>query len=193
MTWLLVFVIMLLVVFGMSIGVIMGRKPIAGSCGGIANHLGIEKECSICGGDRQKCEETNRDESVVPENSPTTRPNANVRHFARGVHMPASRSDRALPGECRRSHRPDDRIDPPRTCCAAALPEAPVGASACSEVRMAVYNYDVVILGTGPAGEGAAMNASKYGRKLAVVDSRRVVGGNCTHLGTIPSRPCATR
>ena len=33
-----------------------GRKPIAGSCGGIAN-LGIEKECSICGGDRQKCEE----------------------------------------------------------------------------------------------------------------------------------------
>lgn len=43
MTWLLVFVIMLLVVFGMSIGVIMGRKPIAGSCGGIAN-LGIEKE-----------------------------------------------------------------------------------------------------------------------------------------------------
>ena len=65
MTWLLVFVIMLLVVFGMSIGVIMGRKPIAGSCGGIAN-LGIEKECSICGGDRQKCEEANRDESVVP-------------------------------------------------------------------------------------------------------------------------------
>ena len=42
MTWLLVFVIMLLVVFGMSIGVIMGRKPIAGSCGGIAN-LGIER------------------------------------------------------------------------------------------------------------------------------------------------------
>ncbi len=84
MTWLLVFVIMLLVVFGMSIGVIMGRKPIAGSCGGIAN-LGIEKECSICGGDRQKCEEANRDESVVPGKLPTTRPNANVRHFAQGV------------------------------------------------------------------------------------------------------------
>ncbi|QLF93045.1 (Na+)-NQR maturation NqrM [Pseudomonas sp. ABC1] len=56
MTWLLVFVLMLLVMFGMAIGVIMGRKPIAGSCGGIAN-LGIEKECSICGGDREKCEE----------------------------------------------------------------------------------------------------------------------------------------
>ncbi len=58
MTWLLVFVVMLLVVFGMAIGVIMGRKPIAGSCGGIAN-LGIEKECSICGGSREKCEEVN--------------------------------------------------------------------------------------------------------------------------------------
>lgn len=58
---------------------------------------------------------------------------------------------------------------------------------------MAVYNYDVVILGTGPAGEGAAMNASKYGRKLAVVDSRRVVGGNCTHPAPFLPRPCATR
>lgn len=60
MTWLLVFLLMLLVVGGMAIGVIMGRKPIAGSCGGIAN-LGIEKECSICGGDRNKCEEVNAD------------------------------------------------------------------------------------------------------------------------------------
>ncbi|MBA1272737.1 (Na+)-NQR maturation NqrM [Stutzerimonas azotifigens] len=58
MTWLLVFSVMLIVVFGMAIGVIMGRKPIAGSCGGIAN-LGIEKECSICGGSREKCEEVN--------------------------------------------------------------------------------------------------------------------------------------
>ncbi|RRV69874.1 (Na+)-NQR maturation NqrM [Stutzerimonas stutzeri] len=58
MTWLLVFLVMLLVVLGMAIGVIMGRKPIAGSCGGIAN-LGIEKECSICGGSREKCEEVN--------------------------------------------------------------------------------------------------------------------------------------
>ena len=37
---------------------------------------------------------------------------------------------------------------------------------------MAVYNYDVVVLGSGPAGEGAAMNAAKAGRKVAVVDNR---------------------
>lgn len=66
MTWVLVFFIMLLVVLGMSIGVIFGRKPIAGSCGGIAN-LGIEKECSICGGSREKCEEVNRDKSSSAE------------------------------------------------------------------------------------------------------------------------------
>ncbi len=53
---------------------------------------------------------------------------------------------------------------------------------------MAVYNYDVVILGSGPAGEGAAMNAAKAGRKVAVVENRGIVGGNSTHLGTIPSK-----
>jgi NAD(P) transhydrogenase len=51
-----------------------------------------------------------------------------------------------------------------------------------------VYNYDMVILGSGPAGEGAAMNAAKHGKKVAVVDDRSLLGGNCTHLGTIPSK-----
>lgn len=53
---------------------------------------------------------------------------------------------------------------------------------------MAVYNYDVVVLGTGPAGEGAAMNAVKAGCKVAMVEERPLVGGNCTHVGTIPSK-----
>jgi hypothetical protein len=60
MIFLVVFLVMLLVVGMMAVGVIMGRKPIAGSCGGIAN-LGIEKECSICGGSREKCDEVNSD------------------------------------------------------------------------------------------------------------------------------------
>jgi hypothetical protein len=67
MTWLVTFAVLLLVVLGMAIGVIAGRKPLAGSCGGIAN-LGIEKECSICGGDRQKCEEVNSDNTVDGQN-----------------------------------------------------------------------------------------------------------------------------
>ena len=53
---------------------------------------------------------------------------------------------------------------------------------------MAVYDYDVVIIGSGPAGEGAAMSAAKKGRKVAVVEIRDQVGGNCTHVGTIPSK-----
>ncbi|WP_296271286.1 (Na+)-NQR maturation NqrM [Pseudomonas sp. UBA6323] len=65
MTFLVVFLAMILVVGMMAVGVIMGRKPIAGSCGGNAN-LGIEKECSICGGSREKCEEVNRDKSDAP-------------------------------------------------------------------------------------------------------------------------------
>ena len=65
MIWLVVFLSMLLVVLALSVGVIFGRKPIAGSCGGIAN-LGIEKQCSICGGDRQKCEEINADDQSAP-------------------------------------------------------------------------------------------------------------------------------
>lgn len=53
---------------------------------------------------------------------------------------------------------------------------------------MADYHYDVIVLGTGPSGEGAAMNAAKKGKKVAVVEEAAVVGGNCTHWGTIPSK-----
>jgi len=62
MTWLLVFVVMLLVVLAMAIGVIMGRRPIAGSCGGLAT-LGVDREhCPICGGDPEKCENADDDD-----------------------------------------------------------------------------------------------------------------------------------
>lgn len=48
--------------------------------------------------------------------------------------------------------------------------------------------YDVIVIGTGPGGEGAAMKCSKEGKKVAVVDSFNMVGGSCTHRGTIPSK-----
>ncbi|MDR5867036.1 Si-specific NAD(P)(+) transhydrogenase [Halomonas koreensis] len=53
---------------------------------------------------------------------------------------------------------------------------------------MAVHDYDVVVIGTGPAGESAAINAAKHGRRVAVVEKQLQVGGNCTHWGTIPSK-----
>ena len=48
--------------------------------------------------------------------------------------------------------------------------------------------YDVVVIGTGPAGEGAAMMLAKNHRKVAVVERYTEVGGGCTHWGTIPSK-----
>ncbi|MAA64389.1 MAG: Si-specific NAD(P)(+) transhydrogenase [Alteromonadaceae bacterium] len=53
---------------------------------------------------------------------------------------------------------------------------------------MAEHHYDVVVIGAGPAGEGAAMNAAKHGKRVAVVEDKPTVGGNCTHWGTIPSK-----
>lgn len=57
MTVLLSLIILLIVVGGMSIGVMMGRKPIKGSCGGL-NAVGINGDCEICGGNPNKCETT---------------------------------------------------------------------------------------------------------------------------------------
>lgn len=53
---------------------------------------------------------------------------------------------------------------------------------------MSECRYDVVVIGSGPSGEGAAMNAAKAGKRVAVIEDKQVVGGNCTHLGTIPSK-----
>ena len=50
------------------------------------------------------------------------------------------------------------------------------------------YDYDVVVIGTGPGGEGAAMQATKAGQRVAVVERHAMIGGGCTHWGTIPSK-----
>lgn len=57
-TFLLVFAIVGFLLVAMSIGVIMGRKPISGTCGGIGA-LGIDGACEICGGNTKKCKEEN--------------------------------------------------------------------------------------------------------------------------------------
>ncbi len=52
----------------------------------------------------------------------------------------------------------------------------------------AIREYDVIAIGTGPGGEGAAMQAAKLGKSVAVVERFEKIGGGCTHLGTIPSK-----
>ena len=56
-TLILTFAAMLLLTAAMAVGVIFGRKPIAGSCGGM-KALGMETECEVCGGDPQMCEKS---------------------------------------------------------------------------------------------------------------------------------------
>ena len=53
---------------------------------------------------------------------------------------------------------------------------------------MIQQSYDVVVIGTGPGGEGAAMQAAKLGKTVATVDKYESIGGGCTHWGTIPSK-----
>jgi NAD(P) transhydrogenase len=48
--------------------------------------------------------------------------------------------------------------------------------------------FDVVVIGSGPAGEKAAMQAAKARRRVAVVERLHQLGGNCLHTGTIPSK-----
>ncbi|CAM3613311.1 (Na+)-NQR maturation NqrM [Halomonas lysinitropha] len=57
-TYLLVFAFFLLIMAAMAVGVIMGRKPIAGTCGGL-NRLGMKEGCDVCGGKDEVCEEEN--------------------------------------------------------------------------------------------------------------------------------------
>ena len=48
--------------------------------------------------------------------------------------------------------------------------------------------FDTLVLGSGPAGEGAAMKLAKGGQRVAMIERHREVGGGCTHWGTIPSK-----
>lgn len=50
------------------------------------------------------------------------------------------------------------------------------------------FDYDLFVIGSGPAGQRAAIQASKLGRRVAVAERMRSVGGVCLHHGTIPSK-----
>ena len=48
--------------------------------------------------------------------------------------------------------------------------------------------YQTIVIGSGPAGEGAAMKLTKSGQRVAVIERHEQIGGGCTHWGTIPSK-----
>ena len=49
-------------------------------------------------------------------------------------------------------------------------------------------HFDTIVIGSGPGGEGAAIMLAKSGKSVAIIENRFLVGGGCTHLGTIPSK-----
>ena len=49
-------------------------------------------------------------------------------------------------------------------------------------------DWDLLVIGSGPAGQKAAIQAAKLGKKVALVERRNMVGGVCTNTGTIPSK-----
>ena len=65
-TMILSFVVLLMIVAGMAVGVLLGRKPIAGSCGGMTA-LGMDVACDVCKGDPEVCE-TEQQKSIKADN-----------------------------------------------------------------------------------------------------------------------------
>lgn len=53
---------------------------------------------------------------------------------------------------------------------------------------MDTNEYDLVVIGSGPAGQKGAICAAKLRKKVAIIDRKRTIGGVCVHTGTIPSK-----
>lgn len=50
------------------------------------------------------------------------------------------------------------------------------------------FDYDVVVIGSGPAGQKSAIQAAKAGQRVAIIERDSLFGGACVHRGTIPSK-----
>src|SRR5919106_1330034 len=48
--------------------------------------------------------------------------------------------------------------------------------------------YDLIVIGSGPAGQKAALTAAKHRFHVALIEQRQALGGSCLHTGTIPSK-----
>jgi hypothetical protein len=57
-TFVISFLVLTMIVAGMAVGVLFGRKPIRGTCGGLNNNAEGQTSCQLCGGDPVKCEES---------------------------------------------------------------------------------------------------------------------------------------
>ena len=75
MIFVVTFLVFMTIIAAMSVGVMAGRAPISGSCGGVGK-LGIDQKCDLCGGDPEICETETRSSAsagAVEVHDPTDR------------------------------------------------------------------------------------------------------------------------
>ena len=92
------------------------------------------------------------------------------------------RRDGGAAADARASPTASTSRSPPPSCCTRQGDSATSGRQ-----TEAMPSFDFVIIGAGPAGEGAAHKARQLGATVAVVD-RRWFGGSCPHIGCVPSK-----
>src|SRR3984885_2465216 len=51
-----------------------------------------------------------------------------------------------------------------------------------------MQSYDLIVIGSGPAGQRAAIEGAKFGKRVILIERREVIGGACINTGTIPSK-----
>src|SRR5689334_3613540 len=65
--------------------------------------------------------------------------------------------------------------------------DAPAGRGLLSR-RDSMRDYDLVVIGSGPAGERGAVQAATFGKRVAVIEREPVLGGAAANTGTLPSK-----
>src|SRR5512132_1886764 len=93
-------------------------------------------------------------------------------------------SRRSTPPDSRSIQGTEDGRGPPRSVMLGQnVSVAPTGSRA-----MADHDYDLLVIGSGPGGQKAAIAAAKLGRRAAIVERTDMIGGVCINTGTIPSK-----
>jgi NAD(P) transhydrogenase len=64
----------------------------------------------------------------------------------------------------------------------------PLGMMSAQPPTSPSYTYDLICIGSGPAGQRAAIQAAKLGKRVAIIEKKRVIGGTCLDTATIPSK-----
>ncbi|OWZ07177.1 Soluble pyridine nucleotide transhydrogenase, partial [Phytophthora megakarya] len=75
--------------------------------------------------------------------------------------------------------------------CSAFSTEAPAECKPLTDTLRelrASEHFDLIVIGSGPAGQKCAIDSAKHGKSVAIVDKRDMLGGVCVHTGTVPSK-----